>query len=131
MSGSRRRSPRFGLLLLLLLPLAACGLGTGTGESHTVWITAWADPPKNAPPTCFLDLTVVRDGAETVFADSVQAPFTLEFTASSGDLVYTDLKSAVPRIGTLYLQITVGGEIILNRHSIYSREALVISFWVP
>ncbi len=130
MNGSHRRCLHGALLIMVLLLPAACGRGTGPGESHTVEITAWATP-RFAPLTGFLDLTVVWEGAEPVFADSVQSPCSLQFTAHSGDLVYTDVKWAVPRSGTLRLRVTVGGETILDRDSIYSTEALVISFWVP
>jgi hypothetical protein len=131
MRESRLLSLRLFLLILLLLLPAACGRGTGTGESHTVWITAIAVPTPHTPVACFIDLTIVREGAAAVFADSVQAPYSRWFTARSGDLIYTDVKWAVPRTGTLRLRVTVDGELILDRDSIYAREALVISFWVP
>jgi hypothetical protein len=131
MSKTRGRSPRFVLLFLLLLPPAACGHQTGPGKARMVEITASATL-RTGTEACFLDLTVVREGAEPVFADSVQSPCILPLTARSGDLIYADVKWAIPpRSGTLALRITVGGETILDQYSTHPIEALVVICRVP
>ena len=127
MSGSRRRSY---LPVLLLHLVTACGRSTGPGASRVVSITASA-MPRIVPAVGYLNLTVVREGVEPVFADSVQSPYTFEFTARVNEFIYTDVKWSVPRLGSLSLQVTVGEEIILERDSLTSAEALVVSFRVP
>ena len=129
MSGTRGR-PAPGLLLFLLLLAPSCGEGTGTEQPQMVEIIAWATLRTGSLPG-FLDLTVVREGAEPVFADSVESPCTLPLSARSGDLVYVDLKWTFPQSGTLQLWVGVEGEHILYRDSIYPNSALVVTFWVP